>query len=621
MKSILSKVNYPKDLKKLTLEEQNYLAQEIREIIIDTVSKTGGHLASNLGVVELTIALHKVFNAPKDKIIFDVGHQCYIHKILTGRKNNFSSLRSFKGLSGFTRKSESIYDIFDTGHSSNSLSIAAGVARSRDILKEDYQVIALIGDGSLTGGMALEALNDIGSSNLNMTVILNDNEMSISKNVGGIPLLLSKLRTRKFYTKSNRKLKKITIEIPIIGKYIIKLVHFIKKIIKQVFIRNMYFEDIGFTYLGPIDGHNLEQLEHILERSKSINGPVLIHVVTKKGKGYKPAEDYPDRFHGISSFDILTGEPLLKNHKDYSSVFGHKLVQMASNNKKIVAITAAMKDGTGLKEFANKFNNRFFDVGIAEEHALGLASGFALNGLKPYVAIYSSFLQRGYDQLIHDIALQDLAVVICIDRAGIVGSDGETHQGIYDLSFLRTIPNMTIMAPKNFKELETMLDFSLTYNHPLTIRYPRGGENNNVTNLPVSKMILGKGEIITKGNDILILTLGKMVSKALEIKEELLKSNITSEVINMRFLKPIDKKLIIKEIPNKRLVVTLEDNLLTGLYDSVLEVINNKIKVLGFGYDDKFIPQGTIKEIEKNNYLDKESIIKKIKYELEKNDL
>lgn len=619
MKSILNKVNYPKDLKNLTLEEENYLAQEIRELIIDTVSKTGGHLASNLGVVELTIALHKVFNTPKDKIIFDVGHQCYIHKILTGRKNDFYSLRSFNGLSGFTRKSESIYDIFDTGHSSNSLSIASGIARSRDILKENYQVIALIGDGSLTGGMALEALNDIGSSNLNMTVILNDNEMSISKNVGGIPLLLSKLRTRKFYTKSNRKIKNITLEIPVIGKYTIKFVHYIKKILKQIFIRNMYFEDIGFTYLGPIDGHNLEQLEYILERSKRINGPVLVHVVTKKGKGYKPAEDYPDKFHGISSFDIATGNTLIKSSKDYSSVFGHKLVQMASKNKKIVAITAAMKDGTGLKDFSLKFNSRFFDVGIAEEHALGLASGLALSGLKPYIAIYSSFLQRGYDQLIHDIALQNLPVVISIDRAGIVGSDGETHQGIYDLSFLRTIPNMTIMSPKNFKELEAMLDFSLTYNHPLAIRYPRGGENSNVTNLPVSKIILGKGEIITKGNDILILTLGKMVSKALEIKEELLKNNISSEIINVRFLKPIDKKLMLKEAVNKRLVVTLEDNLLTGLYDSVLEVLSNKIKVLGFGYDDKFIPQGTIKEIEKCNYLDKESIVKKIIYELNSN--
>lgn len=613
MKKILDKVNLPKDLKKLSLKEQELLAQELRDYIIHNVSNTGGHLASNLGVVELTIAIHKVFNAPKDKIVFDVGHQCYVHKILTGRKKEIPSLRKFNGLSGFTRTSESIYDTFNTGHSSNSISIASGIARSRDILKKDYEVITVIGDGSLTGGMALEALNDVGSSNLNMKVILNDNEMSISKNVGGIPLLLSKLRTRKFYTKSNKKIKNMTIEIPIIGKYVIRLVHFVKKTIKQIFIKNMYFEDIGFTYLGPVDGHNLEQLENILERSKYITGPVLIHVITKKGKGYRPAEDYPDKFHGIGKFDLDTGNLLSKGSKDYSNVFGHKLVELASKNSKIVAVTAAMKDGTGLTEFALKYPDRFFDVGIAEEHALGLVAGMATSGLKPFIAIYSSFLQRGYDQLIHDIALQDLPVVIAVDRAGIVGSDGETHQGIFDLSFLRTIPNMTIMAPKNFKELENMLEFTLNYNHPVAIRYPRGGEAFALKKLPSSKVVLGKSEIIFKGPDILILAIGKMVNTAIEIRDLLLKDNISSEIINVRFLKPLDKDTILKETIDKKIVITIEDNLLNGgLYDAILETITNNVPIIGFGYNDKFVPQGSIEELEQDNGLDAKNIVNTI---------
>ena len=472
MTNLLEQINSPKDLKKLTLEEKETLSQEIRDLIIDVTSKNGGHVASNLGVVELTIALHSIFDTPNDKIVWDVGHQCYVHKILTGRREEFQNIRKLGGISGFPKICESEYDNFNTGHSSTSISIATGMARARDILNENYEVVAVIGDGSLTGGMALEALNDAGSSKTNVKVILNDNEMSISKNVGGIPLYLSKMRTKTGYTRSNRKIKAIVNKIPYIGKPIISFAHYTKQIIKRAVFRNMYFEDIGFTYLGPVDGHDIKKLEDILERSKKINGPVLIHVVTKKGKGYKLAEENPDKFHGISAYDKETGE--VKKSKNYSKVFGEKLVKMASEDKRIVAVTAAMRDGTGLKEFAEKFPDRFFDVGIAEQHALGLIAGMARAGLKPVLPIYSSFLQRGYDQIIHDIALSGIPVTVCIDRAGIVGNDGETHQGIFDLSFLSSIPNIVIMAPKNFEELDKMLEFGVNLDKPVFIRYPRG---------------------------------------------------------------------------------------------------------------------------------------------------
>ena len=410
MTNLLEQINSPKDLKKLTLEEKETLSQEIRDLIIDVTSKNGGHVASNLGVVELTIALHSIFDTPNDKIVWDVGHQCYVHKILTGRREEFQNIRKLGGISGFPKICESEYDNFNTGHSSTSISIATGMARARDILNENYEVVAVIGDGSLTGGMALEALNDAGSSKTNVKVILNDNEMSISKNVGGIPLYLSKMRTKTGYTRSNRKIKAIVNKIPYIGKPIISFAHYTKQIIKRAVFRNMYFEDIGFTYLGPVDGHDIKKLEDILERSKKINGPVLIHVVTKKGKGYKLAEENPDKFHGISAYDKETGE--VKKSKNYSKVFGEKLVKMASEDKRIVAVTAAMRDGTGLKEFAEKFPDRFFDVGIAEQHALGLIAGMARAGLKPVLPIYSSFLQRGYDQIIHDIALSGIPVTV-----------------------------------------------------------------------------------------------------------------------------------------------------------------------------------------------------------------
>lgn len=597
MANLLEQINSPKDLKKLTLEEKETLSQEIRDLIIDVTSKNGGHVASNLGVVELTIALHSIFDTPNDKIVWDVGHQCYVHKILTGRREEFQNIRKLGGISGFPKICESEYDNFNTGHSSTSISIATGMARARDILKENYEVIAVIGDGSLTGGMALEALNDAGSSKTNVKVILNDNEMSISKNVGGIPLYLSKMRTKTGYTRSNRKIKAIVNKIPYIGKPIISFAHYTKQIIKRAVFRNMYFEDIGFTYLGPVDGHDIKKLEDILERSKKIKGPVLIHVVTKKGKGYKLAEENPDKFHGISAYNKETGE--VKKSKNYSKVFGEKLVKIASEDKKIVAVTAAMRDGTGLKEFSEKFPDRFFDVGIAEQHALGLIAGMARAGLKPVLPIYSSFLQRGYDQIIHDIALSGIPVTVCIDRAGIVGNDGETHQGIFDLSFLSSIPNIVIMAPKNFEELDKMLEFGVNLDKPVFIRYPRGGENFSFEN--TEDIELGKAEIVQEGTDLSIIAIGNMVGRAEEVARLLPEKSV--EIINARFLKPLDEETILNSIRKTGHCITIEDNLLKGgLGSAVVEVVNKSdiqdVKVNSFGYDDTFVEHGTVKELE-----------------------
>ena len=616
MESILKKINGPEDLKKLNVSEKQVLAEEIRKEILEVVSKNGGHLASNLGVVELTIALHSVFNTPDDKIIWDVGHQCYTHKILTGRKEQFSTLRKLNGIAGFPKVCESEYDTFNTGHSSTSISVATGMARAKKLMGDDQtKVIAVIGDGSMTGGMALEALNDAGSSKTNIIVILNDNEMSISKNVGGIPLFLSKLRGRKFYSKSNEGVKKFMLQVPVIGNPTVKIVQKIKDAIKQILLPNMFFEDIGFTYLGPVDGHNIDKLESILETSKKISGPVLVHVITKKGKGYKFAEETPEKFHGVSSFDLKTGEKIKKSGKDYSKVFGEKLVELAEKNEKIVAVTAAMKDGTGLKSFSEKFPDRFFDVCIAEQHAIGMIAGMAKEGLKPVLAIYSSFLQRGYDQLVHDIALQKLPVVICIDRAGIVGNDGETHHGIFDLSFLSSIPNLTVMAPKDFEELKNMLEFAVNFDGPILIRYPRGGENHKFTRKLSIK--LGKAELIRQGKDITIIGIGKTVGKAVEVAELLKKQNINSEVINARFLKPLDEKFIVKSIKKTGRVATIEDNTLKGgLGSSVIELVNKfnlqNIKVETFGYDDCFVPHGGTEELEKIYKQDVESIAEQL---------
>ena len=601
---MLEKINSADELKKLNIEEKEKLAQEIREYIIEIVSENGGHLASNLGVVELTIALHSIFNVPKDKIIWDVGHQTYVHKIITGRKEQLKTLRKFNGIAGFPKVNESPCDCFDTGHSSTSISIALGMARARDLKGENNQVVAVIGDGALTGGMALEALNDAGWSKSKMTVILNDNEMSISKNIGGLNMFLSKLRTKKLYTKSNLSMKNMILKLPAIGKPVVKIIQRIKRSIKQLIIPKMFFEDIGFTYLGPVDGHNIEQLQNILELSKKVKGPVLVHVLTKKGKGYKIAEDNPDRFHATSPFDVKTGKPKKEKTTDYSKIFGDKLVELAEKNEKIVAITASMKDGTGLRKFYEKFPNRLFDVGIAEQHCLALAAGLAKEGMIPVVPIYSSFYQRAYDQVIHDIAIQKLPVVMCVDRAGIVGQDGETHQGLLDMAFFRLVPNLTIIAPKDFREFEKMLEFAIKLNKPVVIRYPRGGENKNIKFEKCENIEIGKAEVLKQGQDISIIAIGKMVAKAMEMAEDMERTGKSVEVINARFLKPLDEETLKNSIIKTKKIITIEDGTkINGLATTVKElIVDNKIENVDLtvcAYPDKFIKHGTEEELQK----------------------
>jgi 1-deoxy-D-xylulose-5-phosphate synthase len=613
MEDILNNITNPKDLKKLNYEDKKELAEEIRSYIIDVVSKNGGHLASNLGVVELTIALHSIFDTPKDKIIWDVGHQTYVHKILTGRKNQMKTLRMLDGISGFPKTTESEYDCFNTGHSSTSISAALGMARARDILNENYKVIAVIGDGALTGGMAEEALNDAGASKSNIIVVLNDNEMSISKNVGGISLLLGKMRTKNVYTKANEKVRVRMGNIPKVGNKIVKLTSRIKNSIKQIFISKMYFEDIGYTYLGPVDGNDIEAVEEILEQSKKCKGPVLVHVVTKKGKGYKLAEKNPSKFHGTAPFDKKTGEVLKAKSKDYSKVFGEKLVEIAKNDNRIVAITAAMADGTGLSEFKKKYPKRFFDVGIAEQHAIGMAAGMAKSGLIPVVPIYSSFYQRAYDQVIHDVCMQNLHVIMCADRAGIVGNDGETHQGLLDMASFSIVPNMTIMAPKDFKELEQMIDFAVDFNGPILIRYPRGGEGNLKLKCN-EKIVLGESELLKEGSDVTIIAIGKMVEKAVEVADKFSKIGIDAEIINARFLKPFDENKIIESIEKTKNVITIEDGFIKGgLATTVNELIAKNgiidVNIKNCGYDDEFVKQGSVQELEQINGLDCNSIV------------
>jgi len=613
MEDILNNITNPKDLKKLNYEDKKELAEEIRSYIIDVVSKNGGHLASNLGVVELTIALHSIFDTPKDKIIWDVGHQTYVHKILTGRKNQMKTLRRLDGISGFPKTTESEYDCFNTGHSSTSISAALGMARARDILNENYKVIAVIGDGALTGGMAEEALNDAGASKSNIIVVLNDNEMSISKNVGGISLLLGKMRTKNVYTKANEKVRIRMGNIPKVGNKIVKLTSRIKNSIKQIFISKMYFEDIGYTYLGPVDGNDIEAVEEILEQSKKCKGPVLVHVVTKKGKGYKLAEKNPSKFHGTAPFDKKTGEVLKAKSKDYSKVFGEKLVEIAKNDNRIVAITAAMADGTGLSEFKKKYPKRFFDVGIAEQHAIGMAAGMAKSGLIPVVPIYSSFYQRAYDQVIHDVCMQNLHVIMCADRAGIVGNDGETHQGLLDMASFSIVPNMTIMAPKDFKEFGQMINFAVNFNGPILIRYPRGGEGKLKLKCN-EKIVLGKSELLKEGSDVTIIAIGKMVEKAVEVADEFSKIGVNAEIINARFLKPFDENKIIESIEKTKNVITIEDGFIKGgLATTVNELIAKNgiidVNIKNCGYDDEFVKQGSVQELEQINGLDCNSIV------------
>ena len=612
--TILNNINYPEDLKRLNIKEEEQLAEEIRKYILDIVSNNGGHLASNLGVVELTLALHSVFDFKNDKIVWDVGHQTYVHKILTGRKENLKTLRKLNGIAGFPKTNESKYDHFNTGHSSTSISAALGMARARDLQKEDYSVLAVIGDGALTGGMALEALNDVGYSETKMTVILNDNEMSISPNIGGLNMFLSKLRTKKMYTRSNIIMKNRINKIPLVGKHFVRIVQKAKRSIKQLIIPKMFFEDIGFTYLGPVDGHNIEELQSIFKLSKQIEKPVLIHVLTKKGKGYKIAEENPDKFHATGPFDIETGKSKKAKGDNYSKIFGNKLIQLAEKNDKIVAITASMKDGTGLTKFSEKFPERFFDIGIAEQHALGLAAGMAISGMIPVVPLYSSFYQRAYDQVIHDIAIQNLPVIMCVDRAGIVGADGETHQGQFDMAFFRLIPNLTILAPKDFKELEDMLEYAINLKKPVVIRYPRGGEGKEKFDIH-EKIETGKAEVLKNGKDVSIISIGKMVSRGIEVANKLKENDIEAEVINARFLKPLDDKKISESIEKTKKVITIEDGtIINGLGTAIKElIVDNNIKdieISCYAYPDEFIPHGSVEELEEIYKVNCDNIVK-----------
>ncbi len=629
--AIIENIQTPEDVRKLTEDEKKILGEEIRNSIIETVSQTGGHLASNLGVVELTIALHSIFNTPEDKIIWDVGHQTYVHKMITGRYNKMETLRKLNGIAGFPKTTESQYDTFNTGHSSTSISAALGMARARDLKKENYYVVAVIGDGALTGGMALEALNDAGSSHTNLIVILNDNEMSIGKNVGGISHFLTRVRTRKLYNKSNRYIKRTVSKIPKIGNGIIRFVRRVKYSIKQLIIPNMLFEDFGFKYLGPVDGHNIEDIEEILKKAKDLEGPILIHVLTKKGKGYEPAELNPDKYHSTSAFEIETGKSKKPKKDDYSKIFGKKMIELAKKDEKIVAITAAMADGTGLGEFAKEFPKRIFDVGIAEQHSLTMAAGMAISGLKPVVSIYSSFYQRGYDQVIHDICMQNLPVVMCVDRAGIVGNDGETHQGMFDMAFFNVVPNITIMAPKDFKELEDMLEFAIYLNKPVVIRYPRGGESNNVSFTIHKKVELGNAEIIQSvistenQKSVCIIGIGKMVTRAMEVAKILNDNNIDTQVINARFLKPLDENTIKEAIENTDYCITIEDGCEFGGLGTVVKdiIINNSLEtnVETFGYPDEYIKHGSVEELEKLYGMNTESIAKNILEKIRKEEI
>ncbi len=612
--NLLDKIKSPEDIRKLTLAELQSLADEIRSFLLERVSTTGGHLASNLGVVELTLALHSVFNTPYDKIIWDVGHQSYVHKIITGRKDQFGTLRQFNGLSGFPKGTESEYDSFNTGHSSTSISAALGYAKARDMMHEDYAVAAVIGDGALTGGMAFEALNDAGRSPNNLIIILNDNGMSISKNVGGFSRYLSKIRTQPIYYKAKEDFDIFLNKLPG-GTKAAKALKRAKGTIKYIVMPGMLFEEIGLKYLGPIDGHDIGELTKVLSNAKGMKGPVLIHVLTQKGKGYQFAESKPQDFHGISPFEVETGEVKVNNGPTYSDVFGEKITALAAADPKLAAITAAMPLGTGLDKFSKKYPHRFFDVGIAEQHAVTFAAGLAKTGIKPVVAVYSTFLQRSYDQILHDVALQKLHVIFAIDRAGLVGDDGETHQGLYDLSYLSHIPNLTIMAPADYSEFNGMLDYCvLQHDGPIAIRYPRGTGKEMLTQpVPVK---YGKGVRLTTGNDITIVAVGKMVETALQAAELLLGKDISAEVINARFIKPLDSKLILDSASKTRAVAVIEDNCIRGGFgSSVLELLNENgymLKTKLFGFPDMPIPHGSRDILFKEFGLDADSIAHEI---------
>lgn len=616
MSRILDDFNDINAVKKMSIEELNIFAVEIRNFLLEKVSKTGGHLASNLGIVELTLSLYNVFDLDRDKIVWDVGHQSYVHKILTGRKDKFDTLRNFGGLSGFPKREESKYDSFESGHSSTSISAGLGMARARDLKGDNFDVISVIGDGALTGGMAFEALNDVGFRKTKMIIVLNDNQMSISKNVGGISKYLSEFRIDPTYNRIKKEINSTLRKIPTVGNGMVNSIHKIKDGIKQVIVPGMLFEHMGIKYLGPIDGHDIKAVSKVLKMAKNIDGPVIIHVITKKGKGYKFAENEPRKFHSVGAFNPLTGEMSGKSKESYSGAFGEQIVSLAKENKNIVAITAAMPEGTGLELFSKQFPNRFFDVGIAEQHAVTLAAGMASEGLKPIFAVYSTFLQRAYDQIVHDVCLQKLPVIFAIDRAGIVGQDGETHQGIFDLSYLSHIPNMTIMAPKCISELKSMLTFAVKQNYPIAIRYPRGGDNPNISMSAIQDFRRGKWEILFQGGKIALIATGKMVQNAVLVREKLNDLGVEATVINACFIKPIDKALISELVHKKYSIVTIEDNLIHGgLGSTVLEYINtlsDKTNVINLGFKDEFITHGAVDILYKLYKLDVDGIFQSI---------
>lgn len=616
---LLKDINSPEDIKKLNYDALKKLAAEIREYMIEVISKNGGHLAPNLGVVELTLALHKVFNCPKDKIIWDVGHQSYIHKIITGRREAFKTLRQYKGLSGFPKISESEYDAFGTGHSSTSISAALGMAIARDLKGEDNEVIAVIGDGSMTGGMAYEALNNAGDLQKKLIIILNDNEMSIAKNVGAMSDYLYQLRTAKTYTRIKKDLEG-WLKHKNYGENIINIVRRVKGSVKYLLVPGSVFEHLGFKYYGPVDGHDLEHLVEVLETAKQTPGPVIIHVITKKGKGYEPAEKSPNKFHGTGPFDIKTGKKITNPNApvSYTEVFGKTLVKIAKEDKKIVAITAAMPDGTGLNYFADAYPDRFFDVGIAEQHAVTAAAGMAAAGLHPVVAVYSTFLQRAFDSVLHDICMQNLPVVLGLDRAGLVGDDGYTHHGVFDFAYLRLMPQMTIMAPKDENELRHMLATALAFNGPIALRYPRGSGLGVDTSEPLHTLPIGKAEELKTGTDICLWAAGSMVAEAVKAADTLAEKGISAGVVNMRFVKPLDTELLVKTAMQCKKIVTLEEGTIEGGAGSeVLETLNDngllgEVKVLNLGIPDKYIPHGDKKLLMRDIGLDQPGILKRI---------
>lgn len=595
---MLEKIQKPNDIKKIPADQLPALAEEIREFIIESLGKTGGHLASNLGVVELTIAMHRVFDLPKDKLIWDVGHQSYTHKILTGRKDGFETLRREGGISGFPKRSESDCDVFDTGHSSTSISAGVGYVRARELKKENYSVVSIIGDGALTGGMAYEALNNAASLKSNFIIVLNDNEMSITENVGGMSSYLSGLRTASAYTDFKMDVTKALNRIPGIGPGMVDAMRKTKSSIKQIIIPGMLFEDMGLTYLGPVDGHNIPQLIKTFQEAKRFEGPILVHVLTQKGRGYEPAMRHPARFHGAGPFDVKTGLPVGKSNPTYTDVFSTVMRKMGDRRKDVAAVTAAMMTGVGLKRFYNMFPDRCFDVGIAEEHAVTFAAALSLGGITPVVAIYSSFLQRAYDQIMHDVCMQNLHVVFAIDRAGLVGYDGETHHGIFDLSYLGSMPNMTILAPKNLWELSDMIKFAVDYDGPIAVRYPRGEAYTGLKEFR-APICLGKSEVIHEGSRVALLAVGSMVKMAEEVQKQLKeRMDMDAALVNARFVKPIDEELLRSFADTYELVVTLEENVKDGGFgERVLAFAEEED--LPFGVEiialpDRFIPHGSV---------------------------